>query len=300
MMQSTYISGSDLAVDPRPRSASARRLAAVFPVLLALSACYQTPHWADPVHWAHEASYQVNTAIEEMKKEAERHRQAKAMPKDPLTPAQAPTMAEKKPKPVTAPEPDKPVKKASKKPSKPTVAMAETKPPPLAPAKVAKPPRKTAEPPLADPRAVETEALPGLPETPKSMTDKAPAKAAAKIPAKPPAKAAMAEKAPATGPKEKKSRIDMAEVEYAVHLASYRKIKTVRKEWTRLVDAHPEHLMGLRLKVGTVELGPRRGTFLRLKAGPLPSRGFAKKLCQSLKKKGLYCAVMRFTGRQAG
>lgn len=92
----------------------------------------------------------------------------------------------------------------------------------------------------------------------------------------------------------------MAEIEYAVHLASYRKIKTVQKEWTRLVNAHPEHLMGLRLRVSPVDLGSNRGTFLRLKAGPLPSRDFANKLCRSLKKKGLYCAVMRFTGQQLG
>ena len=86
--------------------------------------------------------------------------------------------------------------------------------------------------------------------------------------------------------------------EFAVHLASYREMRNLRNDWKRMVKRHPEFLLGLEARVATVDLGPAKGTFHRLKAGPLPSRAFARRLCRSLRDRGLYCAVMRFTGRQ--
>lgn len=91
-----------------------------------------------------------------------------------------------------------------------------------------------------------------------------------------------------------------AERTFAVHIASYRTMKGLQKDWPRLVRAHPEFLFGLRVRVTSVDLGPQKGEFYRLKVGPLPSRKFAKELCRSLRQRGLYCAVMRFTGRRLG
>lgn len=87
---------------------------------------------------------------------------------------------------------------------------------------------------------------------------------------------------------------------FAVHIASFRTMRGVRKAWPRLVRAHPEFLYGLRARVTHVDLGPKKGRFYRLKAGPLPSRAFAKELCKSRRKRHLYCAVMHFTGRKLG
>lgn len=91
-----------------------------------------------------------------------------------------------------------------------------------------------------------------------------------------------------------------AERSFAVHLTSYRTMKGLRNDWPRLVRAHPEFLFGLRVRVTSVDLGPQKGEFYRLKAGPLPSRKFAQELCRSLRRRGLYCAVMRFTGLRLG
>lgn len=265
-------------------------LAATAPMLLVLSACYQTPDWADPVEWAHEASYQVNSAIQEIKKRRrESDMRGAASARDPLTPAEAPPApVEKEAEPPKAMEATTPVKPpAHLLVKKPPEKVAPPAPKPAsAPMPTKEPAETVAAAAMEDPRAVEKQALESAPEPPQ-----------AEMPA--PA-AEAAEKQPSKSKATKPARTSMAETEYAVHLASYRKVKTVQKEWARLVNAHPEHLMGLRLRVAPVDLGPDRGKFLRLKAGPLPGRDFAKKLCRALKKKGLYCAVMRFTGRQLG
>ena len=302
-------------VRPNRRIAGARWRTA-FPVLssLALAACYQTPEWADPYQWAHEASHYVNSAVHDM-----RTRKIAPDPTvtgDPLAPVEAPAMPQKmapepkqqmaarkatepakrkpakeapKPAPETAaatpensaPQPKMPTPDPDPKPAPPTMAAA---PPPTA---------ATADPdamPMADPRSVEQQSLPPTDDAPTGSEKSAPSKPFMKE-----EKAAEVTPPPAAPAKAKPSKPD-----YAIHLASYRKMKTVRKEWERLVKAHPEHLMGLRVRVSKVTLGSGRGTFLRLKAGPLPSRPFAKELCASLQKQGLYCAVMRFTGRSLG
>lgn len=84
---------------------------------------------------------------------------------------------------------------------------------------------------------------------------------------------------------------------YAVHITSYRSFNGARRDWKRLVRRLPEQLFGLRARVAQVNLGPPKGVYYRLKAGPLPTRQFARKLCGSLRRKGMYCAVMKFTGQ---
>lgn len=93
------------------------------------------------------------------------------------------------------------------------------------------------------------------------------------------------------------ARQQSAEPPFAVHITSYKNRANVGKDWKRLVGEHPEQLLGLRVRISTIDLGPPRGRFYRLKAGPLPTRQFANALCRSLRQKGLYCAVMRFTGQ---
>lgn len=126
-------------------------------------------------------------------------------------------------------------------------------------------------------------------------------------PAPPPRTAAMEPpKAKPAGPQTAPAQVtaraqpvrrQSADPPYAVHITSYKKRSNVGKDWKRLVGAHPEQLMGLRVRVTPIDLGPPRGRFYRLKAGPLPSRQFANDLCRSLRQRGLYCAVKRFTGQ---
>lgn len=75
----------------------------------------------------------------------------------------------------------------------------------------------------------------------------------------------------------------------AVHLASYKSAKEARVGWKTLQSAHGKLLSGLSSEITAVNLGPRKGTFFRLKAGPFPSTKEASVLCRKLKARRQYC-----------
>lgn len=74
----------------------------------------------------------------------------------------------------------------------------------------------------------------------------------------------------------------------ALHLASYRSKKDAERGWTQLRRAHKSELGGLESEISRVNLGPK-GTFYRLKAGPLASKSEAESLCRKLKRKRQFC-----------
>jgi len=74
-----------------------------------------------------------------------------------------------------------------------------------------------------------------------------------------------------------------------VHLGSYKSKNAADKGWTQLRRAHRSLLKGLQPDVSKVNLGPRKGIFYRLKAGPLKSQNAATSLCRKLKRKRQYC-----------
>jgi len=74
----------------------------------------------------------------------------------------------------------------------------------------------------------------------------------------------------------------------AVHLASYRSAKQAESGWLQIKRAHGNVLGNLDHEVSRVTLGSK-GTYFRLKAGPLPSVSDAKSLCQELKKRRQFC-----------
>ncbi len=74
----------------------------------------------------------------------------------------------------------------------------------------------------------------------------------------------------------------------AVHLASYRSAKQAESGWTQIKRAHGNILGSLDHEVSRVTLGSK-GTYYRLKAGPLPSVNDAKSLCRQLKQRRQYC-----------
>jgi hypothetical protein len=74
----------------------------------------------------------------------------------------------------------------------------------------------------------------------------------------------------------------------AVHLASYRSAKQAESGWVQIKRAHGNVLGSLDHEVSRVTLGSK-GTYFRLKAGPLPSVSDAKDLCRKLKQRRQFC-----------
>ncbi|EKV30568.1 hypothetical protein C882_4527 [Caenispirillum salinarum AK4] len=74
-----------------------------------------------------------------------------------------------------------------------------------------------------------------------------------------------------------------------LHLASYRDAEQAREGWTALRRRYPEVLSGLEAQLGRVDLGPGKGTYWRLNAGPVSSAQQAEVLCGRLEALGQYC-----------
>lgn len=87
---------------------------------------------------------------------------------------------------------------------------------------------------------------------------------------------------------------------FAVHLASYRNIKDAPAGWRSLQQKYPA-LKGMEARLSPVDLGPGKGRFYRLKAGPLADQNQATALCAKLKAAGQsYCNPTDFGGTAVG
>jgi len=75
----------------------------------------------------------------------------------------------------------------------------------------------------------------------------------------------------------------------AVHLASYKSKRDASRGWTQLKRTHRSLLGNLQSEVTQVNLGPGKGVFYRLLAGPLDSKQDAASLCRKLKSKRQFC-----------
>ena len=87
---------------------------------------------------------------------------------------------------------------------------------------------------------------------------------------------------------------------YAVHLGSYRTASRALEGFAQIKAKTPEALSDLEARVERVDLGPKKGIFERLKAGPFASREQALKVCAQLRQSGQYCVPADFTGRTPG
>lgn len=74
-----------------------------------------------------------------------------------------------------------------------------------------------------------------------------------------------------------------------VHLGSYKSKNAADQGWAQLLRAHKALLKDLQPDVSKVNLGPRKGVFYRLKAGPLSDQKEATSLCRKLKQRRQYC-----------
>lgn len=80
-----------------------------------------------------------------------------------------------------------------------------------------------------------------------------------------------------------------------VHLASYRSEKQAQNGWKALKKRHGSLLKGLSPEVAKVNLG-KKGTFFRLKAGPVKDKASAKSLCTNLKRRRQFCETTQVNG----
>lgn len=75
----------------------------------------------------------------------------------------------------------------------------------------------------------------------------------------------------------------------AVHLASYRSRQQADRGWQQIKRAHGEILGNLEPEVSEVNLGKGKGTYFRLKAGPIANKKTAADICGKLKQRRQYC-----------
>ena len=76
-----------------------------------------------------------------------------------------------------------------------------------------------------------------------------------------------------------------------VHLASYRSEKAALRGWKTLKKRHGDLLGDLSPRVNEVDLGPGKGVYFRVEAGPISDQESAAELCKKLKSRKMFCTV---------
>jgi len=83
---------------------------------------------------------------------------------------------------------------------------------------------------------------------------------------------------------------------YLIQLAAARSSEGARTEWERLKTKHRDLLGNLGLVVTKADLGPGKGIFYRLRAGPLANENAARALCQQLAQRQVGCLIIKPLG----
>ncbi len=193
--------------------------------------------------------------------------------------AQVPTIRDVKTAKRPAPPPPPPAPPAAPKSKSPILAAAKrlSKPKAETPA-----PEKGKQTPTAKLQPPEPK-----PPTPAPTPTVRPAQAPPPVPAIPKQTAAIT---PDSQPKPQpipKSRA------YLVQLAAARSPQGARTEWTRLRSKHLDLLGDLGLIVTKADLGPARGIYYRLRAGPIADEAKARQLCKRLAERQVGCLIIK-------
>ena len=101
----------------------------------------------------------------------------------------------------------------------------------------------------------------------------------------PPAPSPPAPKTPAKGASKAPA--------YRVQLAAVRLLERAQGEWDRLRSKNTDLLGKLALSVVKADLGPKKGVFYRLRAGPLADEAAARGLCAKLASRKVGCLIVR-------
>ncbi len=72
---------------------------------------------------------------------------------------------------------------------------------------------------------------------------------------------------------------------FQVQLAAFRSPKAALQAAERLKEGHPELFEGLELRVVRANLGEKLGVWYRIRAGPLPNRASANRLCVDIRRR---------------
>jgi len=80
---------------------------------------------------------------------------------------------------------------------------------------------------------------------------------------------------------------------YRVQLAAVRSREEVESEWDRMRRRYPDLLGSLELSVMRADLGPGKGIYFRMRAGPLADEKAARALCEKLAERKIGCLVVR-------
>ncbi|MFQ5617912.1 MAG: SPOR domain-containing protein [Rhodospirillales bacterium] len=80
---------------------------------------------------------------------------------------------------------------------------------------------------------------------------------------------------------------------YRVQLAAVRSLDRAQGEWDRLRRKNSDLLGKLALSVVKADLGPKKGVFYRLRAGPLADEAAARALCATLASRKVGCLIVR-------
>lgn len=125
-----------------------------------------------------------------------------------------------------------------------------------------------------------------VPESPGAAPEPEPE--ASEPEAKPVTEAAKTKTEPAESPRE-----PAVKEKYRLQLAALRSPAEVQEAWKRLQKRHRGLLAGFRLTVEKKDLGPPKGVYYRLLAGPVSDRKKARRLCADLEKRNVGCLVVR-------
>ena len=79
---------------------------------------------------------------------------------------------------------------------------------------------------------------------------------------------------------------------WRIQLAAYRSEANVRRRWSELRRKHGDLLGGLRLIITRADLGPTKGVYYRMQAGPLANSTAALALCARIKRRKIGCLVV--------
>ena len=80
---------------------------------------------------------------------------------------------------------------------------------------------------------------------------------------------------------------------YRVQVGSFRSEDAARKGWTRVQGQHKDLLATMTPSFQRKDLGPKKGIWFRLHAGPLANESAAKSICAELAKRKTGCLIIR-------
>ena len=163
-------------------------------------------------------------------------------------------------------------------------------------------------PTVKDVKTAKRPAPPPPPKAPPSSTTASSTTASSTTPSSPAPKTTVAKPAPAPAPAAspvtavKKTELAATPQKaapaprsnsYLIQLAAARSSKGVRNEWDRLKTKNKDLLGSLGLIVTKADLGPGKGIFYRLRAGPIANETAARTLCQQLTKRKIGCLIIK-------